>query len=232
LALKIVRQKELKTMYQIKRARKDKQDGTVIHEIAGQPDKVYTDIRVGISWPKESAPGYFCMVGERFQAGPMKKRSLVLLREFQSNDLQELFRVLTDWAVELGCGDSYADLRPENECYVDAFSNFRSENMTGEPFLFIGQASWLENFQFGTILIRDRMKSRALEIDRETIVAAQLGNLTETALMENPEVEFYAVNALRFVVGAFQKSPWVSPEPDELEFEPLENYPGYYFKFD
>jgi hypothetical protein len=63
-----------------------------------------------------TAPGYFCIVGERLLPDPMKKRPLVLLREFELNDLQELVRVLADTAIELAGGDVLADLRPENQC--------------------------------------------------------------------------------------------------------------------
>jgi hypothetical protein len=52
-----------------------------------------------------TAPGYFCIVGERLLPDPMKKRPLVLLREFELNDLQELVRVLADTAIELAGGD-------------------------------------------------------------------------------------------------------------------------------
>lgn len=220
-------------MHQIQRARKDKKAGTIIHEIAGQSDAVFTDIRGGLAWPKETAPGYFCIVGERFQAGPMKKRPLALLQEYESNDFQDLLRVLTDTAIALACEDVYADLRPENECFLDGFYNYRREHQTAAS-VYVGQAPWVENFQYGAILIRDRMKANGLEIDRDSIVASQLGSITETAFLEKekPEVEFYAVNALRFVVGAFQRSPWVQPEPDEIELYPTErSYPGYY-KFD
>ena len=82
----------------------------------------------------------------------------------------------------------------------------------------------MENFQFGTILIRDHMKSQALEIGHDTIVASQLGSLTEAALLEKLEVEFYAVNALRFVVGALKNPPGLQPTMATLI--PFWNIPG------
>ena len=46
-------------MYQIKVARRDKGTGMIHHEVDGQSDIVYRDIRAGLVWPYQTQPGYW-----------------------------------------------------------------------------------------------------------------------------------------------------------------------------
>jgi hypothetical protein len=204
-------------MYPIKVARRDKDTGKIHHETDGQPDKIYRDIRAGFSWPYKSAPPYYCMFGQPDRQNEFKRYPLVILSEGQSSDLHALLDKLTDDAKRLLCEGICVDLTGERECYKDIFSDYCEE--TNTQGLYLIQAPWPENFSYGLGLIRDWLKKRALEIERGTILAEQLGKIHEnlSAHATEPEVDFFAVNALRYVLGTFQKHPWQSPNLPPIE---------------
>jgi hypothetical protein len=213
-------------MYKIKVARKDKGSGKIIHElIDGQPDISYLDIRAGLAWPYQNQPGYWLILGQYDEKNTFGKNSLVLLDEGKAKDLDKLFSSLTDTAVRLKNQDVYADMSEENNCYREEFSRFCDEGNIRR--VFMKPAPYVENFEYGTGLIREYVKDKALEIDRDSIIARALGQIPETALEENQLAQYYSVHALRFVLAAFVKNPWREPLAD-LDYGDPNNYPGFY----
>jgi hypothetical protein len=214
-------------MYSIKNARKDKHDGKIYHEIDGQDDRVYLNIRAGLSWPNKSAPAYYCILGQLDRQNEFKRNPLVFLFEGQSKDLNLLLDKLTDHAKMLLCEEIRVDLTGDRECFRDSFINYCEETETRG--LYLGQAPWPDNFSYGLGLIRDWLKKKSLEIERGSTLAQQLGRIPDdlSAHTAEPEVDFYSANALRYAVCAFQKHPW-RPPLEEIDYGPPENYPGYY----
>lgn len=104
-------------MYQLKLARKDKDENKIIHEIYNEPDRVYLDIRAGIVWPYQTQPGYWLILGQREEKNAFGKYPLILLEEGEAKDLSRLFGSVTDAAFRLKCENVYADMSEENDCY-------------------------------------------------------------------------------------------------------------------
>ncbi len=214
-------------MYSIKNARKDKHDGKIYHEIDGQDDKVYLNIRAGLSWPNKSAPAYYCILGQLDRKNELKKNPIIFLCEGQSKNLHLLLDKLTDHAKMALCKEIFVDLTGDRECFRDSFIDYCEETETRG--LYLRQAPWPENFSYGLGLIRDWLGKKSLEIEHGTTLAHQLGKIPEdiSAHTAEPEVDYFAVNTLRYVLGAFQKYPW-RPELEEIDYGDPENYPGYY----
>jgi hypothetical protein len=213
------------TMYQIKSARRDKDTGKIHHEMEERQDIVYLDIRAGLVWPYHTQPGYWLILAQRSEENTFGKHSLILLGEGKSKDLGKLFASLTDAAVRLMCEAVYADTGEENDCYRDAFSRYRNEGNIRR--VFIKPAPYVEGFEYGIGLIREYLKDKALEINTDSIVARQLGQIPESVLEENQIAEYFAVHALRFVMASFVKSPWRAPLAD-IDYGDWYNYPGFY----
>lgn len=214
-------------LYPIKVARKDKDDEKIHHEIEGRPDKVYLNIRAGLTWPNKSAPAYYCILGQLDRENEFKRNPIVFFCEGQSKELPLLLDKLTDHAKMLMCEEIYVDLTEDRKCFKDSFSGYCRENQTRG--LYLRQAPWPENFSFGLGIIRDWLGKESLEIDRETILAQQLGKISEDLLEDTAkaEIEFYAIKALRYALNAFQKYPW-RPPLEDINYGNPENYPGYY----
>jgi hypothetical protein len=124
------------------------------------------------------------------------------------------------------CDEIYADFTDVRRCYQDVFHGYCQESRIRG--LYLRQAPWPENFSFGLGIITDWLGKESLEIDGETVLAQQLGKISEDLLEDTAkaEVDFYTVNALRYVLGAFQKYPWREPLKDII-YSP-ENMAGYY----
>jgi hypothetical protein len=217
-------------MFQINSSKKEKKTGVISHVLSGGQSVSYRSIRAGIAWPFRTAPAYYCIVAEREILNLKKKFPLIMLAEGESKNLESLFQKLSDLCTQLRCESIYTDLSsPETKCYEDLFWKFRHENMTASG-LFLLQAPWIENFEFGLHLIRGRLDTRSLEILKDSIVAKQLGGMVETSLSVTTyrEEEFYAVNALRFVLGSFEAYPTTSEDDvDESELHKPENLVGW-----
>jgi hypothetical protein len=212
-------------MYQIKAAKRDKDTGKIHHEIDGQPDIIYLDIRAGLVWTYQTQPGYWLIMGQRDEQNAFGKYPLVFFGEGESKDLDKLFHSMTDSAVRLRCEDVYVDLSEENDCYRGAFSRYCDEGNIKRVFMV--SAPYVDNFDYGTGLIREYVKDEALEIERDSIIARQLGQIPESVLEENQIPRYFAVHALRFVLASFVKYSW-RPPLEDIDYGPPENYPGYY----
>jgi hypothetical protein len=214
-------------MYPLKNARKAHDTGLIHHEIEGQEDRIYRTLRAGLVWPNKSAPAYFCILGQLDREIAAKRNPIVFLCEGQSKELNLLFDKLTDQAKILICEEVYVDLSDDRKCFYDSFTDYCEE--TGTRGLYLSQAPWPDNFAYGLGLIRDWIAKNSLKIEPGTILASQLGKISEDLLEDTAkaEVDFFAVNALRYVLGAFQKYP-PSPPMEDIDYGPVENYPGYY----
>jgi hypothetical protein len=212
-------------MYKIKSARRDKDTGQVRCEIEGQPDITFLDIRAGLVWPYQTQPGYWLILAQRDEKNSFGKNPLILLDEGEARDLGKLFDSITDAAVRLKCEDVYVDMIEENDCYRQAFSRYRDEGNIRR--VFVKPAPYVENFEYGAGLMRGWLKDEALEIDRDSIVARQLGQITESVLEDSQRAEYFAIHALRFVLAAFVKYPWRAPMGD-LDYGDWYQYPGFY----
>jgi hypothetical protein len=63
------------------------------------------------------------------------------------------------------------------------------------------------DWQAGVLCILKYARDSALHIPESTILAGQLGKLTSADQQDAKRHEFYAVNALRCVIGSFETSP-------------------------
>jgi hypothetical protein len=147
-------------MYKIKTARRDKDTEKVHCEVEGKPDIIFLDVRAGLVWPYRTQPGYWLILGQRDEQDALGKYPLVLLDEGESRNLSILFGSLTDSAVRLLCEDAYVDMSEENDCYRHAFSRYCDEGNIKRVFMV--SAPYVDNFDYGTGLIREYVKDEAL----------------------------------------------------------------------
>ena len=177
----------------------------------------YYDVRAGLSWPTVTSPGYYCILGEEYYEtdryeGAKRKGNLTLLaeHEFPGISLDELFGKLTDDTSLVRCSRIFADMSDEYSGYIDSFRTFVTGiKNSGYP----DQAPYADNFLLGVSRIRDWTKSGKLDIPEKTIIRSQLKGISKADLADSPETIFYAVNALRFVVGAFFKHRPINNPP-------------------
>ena len=69
------------------------------------------------------------------------------------------------------------------------------------------------DFYLGAALIIDAGKKGLLDIPKDFLVRAELDRFTRKDLENLPEINFPSVNALRLLIGGFDKYPPISLEP-------------------
>lgn len=185
------------------RIKAKKRSGIIIHNVR------YSDVRAGLSWPTAVSPGYYCILGEEYHEktryeGSDHKGKLKLLseREFSGISLNELFAKLTDDTSLLHCSRIFTDMSDEYLGCIEAFRDFTLDIRSGG---YISEAPYADNFMLGVSWIQDWTRTARLDIPEKSVIRSQLKRITKADLADSPETRFYAINALRFVVGAFHK---------------------------
>jgi hypothetical protein len=190
-------------MYKVLRSWRDEKNNLIFHDTGLLLNNIYRDVRAGLTWPSKDAPGYFIILGQFPHKNEMEERPLILIKEMVAKGLKDLFQSLSDAAQMFLYESVYTDLSDECEGYIEMFRDFCSKNEIRK--LYLKEAPWISNFQYGLYLIQEILGNRALEIDKHSIIGQQLGKIPKGDPGERPEETFFAVNALRHVVGAYKK---------------------------
>jgi len=183
--------------------------GGILIEITpeeGQPIREnYRGVRCGLSWPTPVSPGYYCLVGQISTSNSMGKYTLRLLKEDQDQILGLLFQKMGDDLGIFSGPEIYSDLSERFRSYMIAFAHYlKSER--GSQAIRLKFAPFYQSFIHGVSLIKEWMKDEGLVIPKDTTVYTQLREIKTEDLKGNPEDVFYAINGLRYVVGAFETS--------------------------
>lgn len=173
-------------------------------------EKPFLGVRCGLAWPLPINPGgYFCLVAQEAKKLPTGESPLLVIREFKALTLDALFqRMLNDMGI-FGCFEIFTDLSKRHENYLHALSlylksdrNLQAVRIKPAPY-----AEGKDGFIHGHNNISKWIKDiKGLTIPKEFAIHSQLREIREADLKENPQEKFYAMNALRYVLGAFETS--------------------------
>jgi hypothetical protein len=145
--------------------------------------------------------------GKRFEGQEKLRGKLLLLSEGRSEKPypQDLYRLLTDGCASFLGTSVYTDLGNEHEGNAALFREWMYENSSRVT---LYDAPYRGNFAFGISIIGKWFDEGLLELPEDSLVRKQLKQLTAGDFEEGDvEVRYFAVNALRFVVAAFDKAP-------------------------
>ncbi len=175
--------------------------------------KEYAAIRGGISWPTAKAPAYFCVVGKEY-VNPGRNYeneqngAMTMLAEYETNalSLTGFYKKIIDCAEQMLCDSFYVELPEDrNECgFLNDFDDVESKR---ESNTYLWEAHDVDNFLLGVSRIRSCIDQKQLIIPGESITAEQMNSFTREDLQFDPKENFYAVNALRHVVGSYYREP-------------------------
>jgi len=194
----------------------------IIHEVdtgEGTPRTFkYTAIWGGLKWPAGNFPAYYCILGQtvekdysdRYIAG--KSGPLRFFAEHQGKMVlkpDKFFLKLTDDISKFGCDEIYTTTGDEWSCYTCLLEDYEKDKQLNPVFL--QDAPFIDDFGQRLALITTWMNKGTLDLPVNSIAREQLKSLTEDDLeSEDLGDRLYAVSALGFAVGAFQKH---SPRP-------------------
>ena len=175
-------------------------------------EQKYTEIRGGLSWPTTKGSAYFCVVGQVYDKAPLFAErapagSRIFLAEYESKalSLTKFYSRIIDIAEQLMCNEFYVDMPEERfACgYQNDFDNFASER---DSEVWFQSAYDADNFFLGVTRIKESIENRTLIIPPDSIVFSQLESLTRPDLENFPEEIFFAINALRHVIGSYYRN--------------------------
>ena len=187
-------------------------DGRIIIEIINEEGKAkrhfFRGVRCGLSWPSVTSPAYYCLVGQLSDGLASGKYPLRFLKEGESLSIGDLLQNHFDEMGIYSCWEVFSEVPrsivEDNRSYIAAFASIKRErNLQTIKLL---PAPFYQNYLHGVSLIKEWVQGEALYIPKETILHEQLRTIKVDSLQQNPENSFYAINALRYVVGAFETS--------------------------
>ena len=172
----------------------------------------YVTVRGGLSWPNQGAPAYYIIFGQihggitRFQNDENRKKPVRFLREYADSDLIAFFKRLSEDIVLLSCQGLYVEKSEELKGYEASLEGFcKDERIEDRPYLYLEEASFADNFQYGATIIKEWLTRKDLILPEGTIIYSQLfcDGIRETDFSASDvAARFYAVNALRHVITA------------------------------
>ena len=159
-------------------------------------------VRGGVAWPTPNSPAYYCMVGRRTCVNKNFKEPLVLFSEYEADLPVDLFQRLYEDARRFFCFEFYADVDEASYEYYNQFYRYM-ERLNMHQRIVLNQAGIMD-WQAGVLCIQKYARDSALDVPEGTILASQLGKMTRADQQDSKKNEFYAVNALRCLIGSFE----------------------------
>lgn len=201
--------------YQVVKSKVEK-NGVITHEVTGNNGKLktfhYSAVRAGLNWPSPEASAFYVILAEEYVGktkyeGQQRQRGKLKIfkeQEISSSFLDKLFSKFSDDCMLFGCKHAYTDLSDDHEADAEFFHNFIYDKKI--PHISLEEAPFVDSFSLGVSLIKRFMSDGFLDIPEDSVIREQLKRLAKSDL-QDPQAEkrFNAVNALRFVIGAFYK---------------------------
>lgn len=170
-------------------------------------EKACIGVRCGLSWPNSKNPGgYFCLVAQEAKRLITGEYPLLVIRESQAMTMTALFEKMFDDMGLFGCMEIFTDLSSRFGTYIHALDSYKRAKRDLQEAR-IKPAPYAEAFLHGNDMITKWIKViKGLTIPKDFIIRSQLREIRESDLDGEPQEKFFAMNALRYVLGAFETS--------------------------
>ncbi len=183
----------------------------------------FTGTRVGLSWPNsENTGGYFVMVGQEAKPSILGVRPLWIISEYKALTLDGLFMKMFNAMGLYGCFEIFSDVSDRYRSYIIAIDTYRRKDRNLQD-IRLKEAPYADQFLKGNDTITKWIKViKGLTIPKEFCIHSQLREIRQDDLDHRPEEKFFAINALRYVLEAFETSsiPEVKTRPVERGVPP------------
>jgi hypothetical protein len=169
----------------------------------------FHDLKCGLSWPMTDLTlPYYCILGQ----GAVRLRQgtwpLTLLDEAMDESMFNLFNKMFNSMGVLGCSKIYVDVSRKFMNFIDHLDTIR-RNFRASQDITIDEAPYAENFIHGYEMIRkwiDPEQLNGLTMAEDSILRKELSGFKKTDRTGKAELYFPAMNALRYVLGAYESN--------------------------
>jgi hypothetical protein len=190
--------------------------GTEKYLLNKETNEKYSRIVGGLAWPGVQ-PGYAVVLGEHLEEDKnLKKRPIRLLWEYESHDLQDLFRRCSEASGHFSADPFYTD--DKNEPMVAALRK-------SGVHLYINSAPFVDDsYAFSTYLLTIRQLTvpgkKLLRLGKTSLLPVALMNMTPDSIPTSSAEafrKFPSVTALCFAVMALETLVYNPREDAEVE---------------
>ena len=181
---------------------------TIEIEVDGKITKeFFRGARVGLSWPSpDNTGGYYCVLGQKDIKLITGQYPLKIIGEYKGMGMNLLFDKLFDDMGVYGCFEICTDMATKYQSFYQALDEYHRKKRPKQE-IRIKDAPYCSNFLHGVELIKKWMREiKGLDIPRESAVHSQLREIKESDLFGNVSTRFFAIDALRYVLGEFEVS--------------------------
>ena len=180
--------------------------------------KEFSSVRAGLSLPTSEQETYYIVLGQEYRGGtkyegqPEEQGQILFLSDHQSQSIffSHIVESLTDDASRYGFKEVYLDYSYETKRRLEEVTFLNKcvrEKKLGFSLSF-STAPYFEDFAFGMNVLNIYLERGLLVLPEECLAIAQLRMLQKQDLAPGKgEEKFGSLNALRFVIGSFHKSP-------------------------
>ena len=181
--------------------------GVIKHEAVingGEAVFRYHSVRIGLTSPSVECPSFFIVAGEEVEDVfyNSERRGIRVIQEHQHEGLalDSLFDMVTDSYFSNKCDAVYVDGKREDfKLHFWEFldrRNIRNLNIYDVPYQDLA-------FRFG--LVGSYNESGDLLVDKGSSLFEDLKGASRSSLKDDPEVKFYRLNALSYLIAGFDK---------------------------
>lgn len=195
------------------------------------------DVRAGVVFPTGALPGYFLLMGRKWETLPAGKRPLMFLTEGQHIMHETLFGQLTDACSKFKCRTIYADLpRQDRKGGVGGFDDLWRYLRNRKLNINLIPAPAADDVEYGKALLREYWSDRAIDLPEMDVTSTTLrGQLRKLSGIKEAgrdpggvdERDLYAFHAVRFLIAGFVKFNNVIQYGREHRKDPRGNSRGW-----
>jgi hypothetical protein len=181
-------------------------------------DRSFSDMRGGLSWPIRDKGGFLVVLGLLNGAKPGAANAIDLIYEAEFKTSDEVAKGAYNKALDLSFSTFYTDLtaREWNGFNFD-FKQYLVK-LWGGAAMRILHSPLAHDFMIGLDVLKRYGKAKGLVMPEESLALRQLREIQPDDLKkERPELEFNAVNALRYAVVSYDRIKPSDPPKDQRE---------------
>jgi hypothetical protein len=172
------------------------------------------DVRAGVVFPTGAQPGYYLLMGRKWDSLPSGKRPLLFMAEGEDIIHETLFSKLTDSCSKFKCKTVYANLpRQDRRGGVGGFDDLWRYIHNKKLGINLIPAPASDDREYGKALLREYWQDKALDLpDSDTTPTILRFQLRKLAGLREPgkdsvidETLLYAFHAMRYLLAGFVK---------------------------
>ncbi len=188
-------------------------NGLTIIEVEDDEGRVHTKnfqgFRVGICWPMAgniNPSGFFCIIGQGAKKILSGQFPLMVIKESTASNFSALIEIIFNEMGILGATEIFIDANQRFRPFIEEIDFIRQSQRPNQEII-LNPAPFSSSFIHGVQLINKWMvQIKGLTFLKNSAIRSELRGLKTSEVTEEAKERFGGINALRYVLGAYEVS--------------------------